>query len=284
MSKRIGIVCIFPLMLLGCGEDKVAELSDSSSNVLVRVNGHPITDVDLTVTTDRLFARGATSHYAEGVREKALESMVMMMAIAQQSEAKASVEELQEIDAKSRRYREELLTELYIRKFADVTPPSEKQIADYYEANRALFGEKPVKQFDLVRTKHKPEGDALSASLERLNGLSAKTWAEHIIKMKNDNDMFEVVSSTTDVPNLDRALLRVVAGLQEGQISNVVYLNDQPQIIMLVKETKKNARPLHEVRNTIRKTLAAQKLKQHIKDVSAEILVGANVQYTADEK
>ncbi len=267
--------------LVGCGDKDPSQskANTAKEEVLVTVNGQEITETDLTVTTEKIFSRGVANLYSQEINEKALESMVMMMAIAQDSEAKATSEELQVIESKTKRYREELLTELYMRKFADVSPPTEKQIKEYYEANKVVFGEKQIKQFEIIRTKTKPKGEALQKQLAELGKLSAEAWSSQVAALKKEKDVYEVVVSSTDVPNLDRSIVRVLSGMKKGEVSKVVYLNDKPNVIKVVNETVKQASPLAEVKTRIRKTLAAKKLKRHIKDVSSEIIKNAEVKY-----
>lgn len=283
--KLLSLLILSLVVLSACQQEPVPEKS-SSATTLVTVNGQAITDVDLLVTMEKLFSRGpAAPLFSAEIEGKALESMVKMMVIAQAAEREASEQQLEEVDAKVRRYREELLTEIYLRQHGNVAPPTQAEIIDYYENNKTLFGEKPIKHIAVIRTKAQPANSELQSVLQQIQLVREKDdWSNLAANLKTQNSPLEYLTLTTDIPQLDKSLLRATDSLEQGQVSNVVYIDNRPHLVKLLKVTTQSAQPLETVKNQIRKTLAAKKLKQQIKTISDQLLAKAEVIYLNQEQ
>jgi hypothetical protein len=283
---KLTMILLLSLIFLSACEqkatpEKLASENPQAGSSLVTVNGQPITDVDLSVTTKKLFSRSPASLvFSADIKNKALESMVMMMVIAQAGERQASEQQLEEVDAKVRRYREELLTEIYLRQHGNVAPPTQIEIANYYENNKALFGEKPLQHIAIVRAKTRVSGAELQQTLQRIQSLRDRSdWSTVATDLQFEDSAVEYLTATTDIPQLDKTLLRVADALEEGEVSNIAYIDNKPHIVKLLKTTTKRASPLETVSDRIRKTLAAKKLRQQIKSLSDELLTTAEVVY-----
>lgn len=279
---RLSSLFLIPLsfILLACQDDnKTSTNTQPEPETLVTVNQQAITAIDLDVMTEKMFARDVALAQGQQLQEKALESMVMMLLIAQAGERQASTQELAEIDAKTQRYREELLAEMYLRNNANVAPPTAQDIQQYYSDNKALFGEKDIHYFELVRTTSKPKAAALKNQLEILSTLNQDNWLQQTASLKQQTRQYEVVSANTALPNLSPSLLRSVNALAEGEVSKVIMINQNPHVVRKVKTLTKEAAPLAEVRDRIRRTLAAKKLKEQVKTVSQTLMQQADIVY-----
>lgn len=270
----------FVAVLFACQQqEEPSSISDSTAGTLVTVNGQVISEGDLDVMTEKMFARNNQVFQSQDVREKALESMIMMSLIAQEGEKSISRNMLDEVNAKSRFYREELLAEQYIREHVDVLPPSEAQIQAYYDSNRALFEKKAVHYFDFISTRFKPEPNALKDYTDELSGLKNGAWYEEIEHLKRQTEVYEVISTHTTQPGLHKSMLQAVGQLAEGETSSVVMINNKPYVFYLAKVQAGKQVPLLQVKDRIRKILAAQTLKAHVKQISEKLMEQSSIIY-----
>lgn len=276
LSKKPILVGLL-FLLQACGEEKTQEID---VDALVSVNGVVISQVDLAVTKARLMPESTLASLGNAADKKALESLVMMSVIAQKSEALAQPDALALINAKTRQYREELLTEAYMREHANVQAPSEQEVADFYQSNKALFGERPVKQFSIVRAVNTPKDQQLATVLDQLRVIKQQEdWAEMSTSLAK-NPLLEKIDNTSDAgPQLKHDILRVVEKLDQGDTSSIVFVDGKPHLIRVTKASIKKAAPLAQVRSNIRKALAAKKLKQQLKAVAGELTADADIKY-----
>jgi len=276
--KKMILLCLSTWTIAACNQEAKLPVGDAStkSDILVTVNGDGISQAEVVLTTEKLFSKVNAQTFAKDIENKALESMVMMMALAQESESKANADELRVIDVKVKRYREELLTDIYLRKYADMLPPTESEIRDYYDRHPARFGKKEVRHFDIARAVTKPNETQLASVLAQLQDLRDRTdW----LAAKNSSGLVEVLSSSSDVPQLDAKILSVAKQMAKGETSAVVYIDGKPLLLRINDVSKVDARPFVQVKESIRKTLSANKVKQQVKVLSAKILNNADVKY-----
>ncbi len=251
------------------------------SPVLATVNGEAITQRDVVLATEKLFSSQSNLAKSEKVKKRALESMVMVVALSQESQKKATEDELLSVETKVKRYREELMTELYLRKYAEITPPTESELLGYYENNLDQFGEEVVKEYSLIRTKTKPIENDQADILNRLKAFKNQSdWVAIGGQLKKTADKdFELVSGTSDVSGLDKQLKALLNNLDVDQVSNVVFIDKKPHLVKVTKQFNKDARPYFEVKNKIKKILTAKNLKQQIKVVSDKVVANSEVEY-----
>lgn len=269
--------------LVACSDKKAALDSEPSleqSDVLVTVNGQAITSRDLARTTEKLFASPAAQAFALDIEAKALESMVMMTVIAQASAGSLDQESIADIDSKVARYREELLVESYLRVNADVTPPTRVEIEQFYNDNLEAYGKKTIRKFTAVRAKNETaESDKLKLTQALNDFRAAPSWDKQISASANGFAL-EIVAGSTDLPGMDAALLNVVNSLDKSETSKVVYVSGKPQVIRVNNVLELQAQPLNEVEASIRKTLAARKLKNQLRDMYQKLKESANIVYS----
>jgi len=267
---------VLALLVSSC-QKKVETAADGGSkkvepNLLATGNGKKITESDLALMEEKYFSNIVAGDRIEQVKAKALESMVMMMAIAQEAESKLTAEQRLAVNTKLTRYKEELLVDVYLRNSANVVPPNESEMLDFYNKNKNLYGEKTVKTFEILRVTG-VSNNKLPVHLKALEEYRSKEqWA-------NLPSGYERLESSTGTSGLSSTITNAVASLAKGQVSKVVYLNKMPQIVRVMEELELPARPFPEVRERIRKTLAAKKLKLELKRISNDLLAKADVKY-----
>jgi len=267
---------VLALLVSSC-QKKVETAADGGSkkvepNLLATVNGKKITESDLALMEEKYFSNLVAGDRIEQVKAKTLESMVMMMTIAQEAESKLTAEQRLAVNTKLTRYKEELLVDVYLRNSANVVPPNESEMLDFYNKNKDLYGEKTIKTFEILRVTG-VSNNKLPVHLKALEEYRSKEqWA-------NLPSGYERLESSTGTSGLSSTITNAVASLAKGQVSKVVYLNKMPQIVRVMEELELPARPFPEVRERIRKTLAAKKLKLELKRISNDLLAKADVKY-----
>ncbi len=247
-------------------------------NAVMTVNGEVLTQQDLVFAKEKLRLKTGASFSDSGIDGKVKESMVMMAALAQESEKTATPEELVAVSAKVKRYREELMAELYLKKNASVTAPTISESLAYYERNKEFFGERTIRQIEIIRVVKQPNEVELEGVLAALTKVKKQSdWAAAVKKTVANS--LEYVEASTGVEQLHPMLRRVANGLNEGQTSNIVYIDKVPQIVRVKKLLAVKAKPFEEVKEEISNTLAEKKLRQEIKALSDTLVNKAEVVY-----
>jgi hypothetical protein len=261
----------------------------ADSEVLATVNGDKITAAELDITLQRMLGNRAAEMVSAEAEQKALTSLVMMRALAQQQEDAADDEELALIDIKTRHYRDELLVESYLRAHAVPDMPTENDIRAYYEQHPEQFGAAPVRTYEILQSNAVPNGGQLSKILQAMaDAKQQRDWRAYAARLKAQALPLIYIQGRTDGPPLPAGLSQVVTSLSVNQLSDVFYLEQKPHLLRVVAITTPPARPLAEVRLQIRKALAVQHMKKAIAAAAEEVLKDSDVEYknteTANER
>jgi len=245
-------------------------------NVLATVNGSPVTRAELDVMIGRMFGEHGTTHITPEIEQKALESLVMARAIAGRERNQADAETLAAIDAKTARYREELLVEAYLKAHAGAYVPSEHDINAYYKAHPGLFGSETVYSYELLASAAKPAPERLPAVLKVLTDAGKQAdWR----RLAAANKELIWLQKRSDKPAADDRLTGVLKQLAAGDVSDIVYLAGKPQRLRLLEVETTPPKPLDDVRVAINRSLAARHLQHGIREIADEILKDTDVVY-----
>lgn len=276
LHPRARMVFIFILFLQGCGGKA------PDAQVLATVNGSDITQADLEQMLDGMLGERAAGMSAQQVREKALEGLVMMRAIAMRQENDLDAEQLTAIEIKTRHYRDELLVESYLRGHARPYTPTEADIREYYERHAEHFGAGKVFSYEILQANAVPAPERLPQLIKQLDEAKQQAdWRQYAGRLKQQGQQVVFVQGRTDGPPLHANLSQVIENLDVNQVSNVFYLDKKPHIARIVAVDRRQPRPLDEVRGEIRKALAVQHMKTAIAEASEEVMKSAKVHYNS---
>lgn len=268
------------ILVSACQDDAPKETAAVNEKTLVKVNGETISDRDLEVAAVRIVGSQSAFALDPKVSKKILESMVMSRVISGQALKNISADELDQIDRKTRDYREELLVKSYLRENVNPQPVTQEMVKNFYDKNPELFGAKNIKIFEMITTSKKIQGAQHKQVLDVLNkARKSANWNSYVKKANKTNNILEYRTGTSSEKLLNNQLLAVLSGMKAKDISRPVFIDSKPYLIRVTAEKDTKARPLTEVSADIRRMLAPQQLKKAIKIVSDKLMKDAKVEY-----
>lgn len=280
------------LLLASCADNNTSEISrdpnakpslstaGSDEAVIAKVNGSAITQADLDVYLARTLGTGSDMMLDDNVQSRVLESLVSSRAIAQQSLAEMSADDVGMLEKRVAQFREELLVKRYLLEHAEANTVSAEQIKAYYEENQSEFsGSREVRYEFLTVAKSEYDKDP-GKVVERLSlAKNAPDWQSLILSdadgmtgvMRNVLALDEQAAST--------ALEKAVVELREGQTSRIIMQSGSAYIARVVSVTEKPGLSLENARHSIARKLLPLSVKQSVRDISAAVLKDSKVEY-----
>jgi peptidyl-prolyl cis-trans isomerase SurA len=146
----------------------------------------------------------------------------------------------------------------------------DEQITQYYEEHKKDFGSEETVQLAgifLIRKNPKDEeefrelkvrGDNILARLR--NGKDFEALAKEFSEGPGADEGGNLGAFKAD--QLEPDLRKALAGIEAGQVTDLIIKENGIQIIKLIKRQKAQARPLEEVRETIYATLYQQEVNK----------------------
>lgn len=242
-----------------------------SSPVLVRVADRSITQDDVEQTLSRML--GSAAPLADsGASDKALDSLIALHAFAAKQEKVMPADELRDLDRRVFHYREELLMQAYLREHSQDLAVSENEVREFYEKHPELFGGSEVRRFETLATARASDADAAKSLQEVSPGSS---WDK---SAAGSRGKLVHAQATTDAPGLNPRVSSAVAALQDGQASDVIVVDGALLRVKLVGREHLPARPLPEVRDNVRRMVAARKTRDRIRELSESVKAETKVE------
>lgn len=253
---------------------------NETSDVLAEVSGSPITAEDVSFTIDRTFSAAEKINADDRLQRKVLESLVASRAMRVLAEKQLSSQEQEEIRRKAEAYEEELFVQAYLKANAEPQPVTSAQVEAYYEKNKHLFGATPLRHFELLSASPDMNEDATERFLNKVANIrSTPDWASYQDEWQRQYGLKYRSVNASQVGLLDPSLEKVLGGLEQGETSDIVYLNGRPHLLRLQKISSSPARPLSEVSSDIRKTLAPQQLREAVREASEQARAQLDITY-----
>ncbi len=276
------------LSLLSCNDadkpDVVTEQVEQQSvegnpaDIVAEVNGEIILKSELEQVAVDMFGEYQASTMDENSRGKLLESMVSTLALAQASVAELSKDQLDLIENKTKRYRENLLVSEYIRANASPPPVTESMIANYYGMNLAQFGQSSVRKYQLITSPQALATDQRKGFIQLFATIKTEPSMQ-AIHQKFLNSGFQTThqSGVAEAGLLSKKLLQVIGSQPVAKVSDIHFIDGIPYIVKVDEVLQKNAKPLNQVKASIRKTLAMAQLKETVRTLSETVKQQASV-------
>jgi hypothetical protein len=249
--------------------------------VLARVNGEAVTERQLLVSLESLIGEAQTAQLGEQARQNALKGLVAGRAIAQQALKSLPADELRDVELKTQLYREKLLLGEYLKQNARPEPVTDEMVKAYYDAHLGEYGGGVERRYEMIRAADKVTDERRDQLIEKLGeARRAGNWRSRVDGMNKQGLPVVYRQGVVNAAVLDAKLVRLAEATPVGETSDVLLIDGKPLVIRVTSETRKTARPLHEVSADIRKKLLPQRLKQAIKAVQEQVLEKAEVEYT----
>jgi EpsD family peptidyl-prolyl cis-trans isomerase len=261
------LVVAATLPMAGCEPKKSAD----GSQVAAKVNKGEVTVQEINFVLQQ--QRGLKPEQTEAASRQILERLIdQELAVQKAAELKLDQEPrvLQQIEAS----RREILSRAYLEKAGEAaTRPTAEEVAQYYEANPALFKERRVYSLQEIAIEATPEQVAqLKAKMADLRNVG-----EFIEYLKANDYRFTGNQAVRAAEQLPLASLGMISGMKDGEaILNptasgallVVRAGSRPQPVALDKATPAVEQFL----------LNARKRELIVKDIKA-LRAAAKVEY-----
>jgi len=277
------IFIFLTLFISACEEPKQATVIEQvveeiRQDAIAEVNGEVILKPELEQMAVNMFGEYQASIMDEASRQKLLESMVSTLALAQVSLNQLSEEQRSIIENKTKRYRENLLVSEYVRANATPEPVTESMIAEYYSKNLSQYGQENVRKYQLITSQQALAVDQRNAFLKLFAEIKSEpSLAAMNRKFITSGFQTTYQSGLTGAGLQAQKLLQVINTQTPGKLSEIHYIDGTPFIVMVDEIIQKKAKPLSQVRNSIRKTLAMSQLREAVKTLSESVRQQASV-------
>jgi hypothetical protein len=276
----VALLCFFNFCACSSSSDEQPVRLSGEENVLATVNGSDISAYDLQQAVDASLGAAAQGMLDAQGRQSVLESLVAARAIGQAQEKELSAADRAALAKQVAAYREQLLVKMYLARHVKKEPVSRKMAQDYYDRHRDQYGEKTIKQYELITS-----GSALSdTARDRLlaalrNADKQKDWSAWSRKLEQNGLPVAYKRGSCDPAILTADLRSQLAGLNPGQPANLAFADGVISLARVTAQTKVPARPFEEVSAGIRKTLLPVQLKKAVKKAAGQVLKEAEVVY-----
>lgn len=277
MKFTLILACM--LMLVACDKDGGEPVVVEKGAMLAEVNGNRIYQQDLDLALVDMFGEYQASMLDPEGRKTALQSLVASKAMVDMASKAMDSEVLQAIDNKAQRYRENLVINAYVKNNIVAEPVSNQMVEDYYSSHLEKFGQETLRQYQLLSSETNMTPDVRDRFLQAFDGVKQKNPEEiHKLLRKQGFDV-SYHQGITGESNIPARLRDFIAAQPLNQLSAISFIDGRPYAVLVVKEVVKPARPLAQVSQDIRKSLAMVQLKKEIKKLSEQALQQATVIY-----
>ena len=277
---RFLMVTAIASLLVACSDDvsdnnTSADLSETSSPVLARVNGEAITQADLDAMLTRLFGNPTAPAITDSVKENALQSLIASSAMRQAMDKTLSTERKADLAQRVRAFEEELYVKEYLSVHAKPKPIDSTRIQDYYDRNPAKFGGGEEHRFAMLSLSSQADDAERNQFIELSDTLKEqKDWASYS-KGSTLTLRYQEVALRPGL--MDATIEQVVTGLEPGGTSDIFFSLGKPYIVRLISVRTIPPKPLAEVRDKIRNILGTEQMRTLVKRASEQAVQAAEV-------
>ncbi|MCF6209889.1 MAG: peptidyl-prolyl cis-trans isomerase [Gammaproteobacteria bacterium] len=290
MIPRI-LLLVFTVILAAC--DQAADLPDMPREnsaltpdrdpVLARVGGSEVRQSQMTVLLQRLPGT-AIDTLEDETRQKILESLVRMRALAMAAEQQLDEEERLLIDARVQAFRDELLAQKYVQLNMTPDPVTRAMVMDYYDKNLDEFTVKGKVHFQTLVAKKNPDQQIRQKILQVLAAATNRDdWKDYADTLREQGLAVEYREAEMLPEQLPDTIKLQVGQLGKREVSDVIY-GKQIEIIKVIARSEDRIRPIAAVSAEIREKLAPMQLKKALEAVSEQVLKKTQVSYVSQSE
>jgi hypothetical protein len=266
--------------LVACQGNTAGGRLAGDDKVVAVVNGTSITKYDVDRSATEAFGPELGQSLSAETEAKLLQSLVQSRAISQVREKELSALERAELEKRVAAYREQLLVKQYLGKYTAAAQVSDEAIRRYYESHKANFGGKQVKTYELITSSSELDPAQRSKTIAALDGAGEqRDWDAWVAGLLAAGQPVALRRGEDDAAMLDPRVRQMIAPLEVGQTTKPTLIDGRPYVLRVTAQRELPPRPLAQVREEIRKTLAPVQLRDAIKQTSTRVLQSAEVAY-----
>lgn len=269
--------------IFGCKDKTTADLAVAAQPE-AKVNGEIISSADVDFMIKRMAKDQQQIQADENFRKKILDSLIASRAMRQSVEPELSEAQRDEIKNAVKAYEEELFVKAYLQKNVVPQPVTSEMVQHYYEQHLQEFGGQTLRDFQLLRATVATNEELRNQLLQAVPQIrTTNDWQQKAGSWQQQYQLqFQQGRSK---PGLFSAELdQVLARLQKGETSDVFYIDGELYLLRVTGISEVAAKPLTQVSADIRQRLAAQVLRDAVKEASETARAKAKIELLATEK
>jgi hypothetical protein len=272
--------CVF---LSGC-KDKTDTSLTINSQPEASVNGEIIFTADVDFMLKRMAKDQHQVQADETFRKKILDSLITSRAMRQSVEAELSDVQRDEIKNSVKAYEEELFVKAYLQKNVVPQPVTGEMVQQYYDQHLQDFGGQTLRDFQLLRATVATNEELRNQLLQAIPQIRNATDWEQKASGWQQQYKLQFQQGRSKPGLFSTELDQILARLQKGQTSDVFYIDGELYLLRVTDVSEVAAQPLAQVSADIRKRLAAQVLRDAVKEASEIARAKAKIELLATEK
>ena len=283
-TAAIGVMA--SLLLIACGPKKAAVVAEAPATsapqeqVLAKVNGEAITDLQLELAMERSFSGNATA-LVDGpeLRQKMLQSLVVSRAMKQLGEKSLDAETKLKLHNQAQAYEEELYVREYLKEHIQPKPVTHELVAEYYQKHPELYGAQSIREYQLLATPEQlleQKRDDFLAQVAAIRATPA--WPSAAAKWQQEFDL-QLVRGRSSDQQLPDELAQALAKLGKDATSDLLNVNGRYYLLRVTSLIQTPAKPLAEVSGEIRQTLAPLALRDAVREASEQAKAQAKIEW-----
>lgn len=269
LSAALGTV-LLGIALTGCGRDG----KPKSTQVAAVVDGEEISVHQI----NSLLAKtpNITADMAEKVRSEVLEKLIDQQLMYAQAHNK-KLDRTPEVVSAIENAKHEIIARAHVEQLISTLPkPTEQEIRDYYDANKALFAERRVYNLEELSIEAKPE------VLPKLKTLvdSVKNLDELATAMTQMGVQARKGAATRAAEQIGLDLLPKLAQVKDGD--NALIIGSKNYLVVHVVESKLEPVSAEQAAPKIAQFLQTQRVQKAVTDETKRLRDAAKIEYQSD--
>ncbi len=253
-------------------QQDIVQAAPQMSDIVAKVNGEAIYKEEFDLIVNQTVGEYAAFQMNQQTKDKILQSLVLRKLMKAEQLKHMNADDMHALEIQVAAYRDELLTKQYIRDNIAAEPVSNEMVADYYQNNLKQFGQKQLRRFEMVRAdtgQNQTRIKQLNTLIQQLS--PTDDWRKQVEIARTSGQAIHFITGHTGEKGLLPAYQQVVNGLSKNQTSKVHSINGVLVRFKVTELIETPAKPLVDVKESIRKRLAPLQIKKAVKK-QAELL------------
>ena len=254
-------------ILSGCGESGDEK---PATQVIAKINNDEITIHQLNFELSR--QRAVKQDDVKEIGKPILDQLVNQQLLIQKA-IEHELDRKPQVMQRIERTKRLILAQAYAQKlFGAIVPPTQSDIAEYFEANPEKFAERKTYQFQEILIGKKYSEEELHTELR--NAESLKAFAE---TLRSNDVPLRISTSVKSIEQLPPEVLNKVMQMSQGDAAT--FVSPEGALVLHLAGVKNEPLSLDEASPSIKRYLVEQQQKKMIADEVERLRNNASIEF-----
>lgn len=253
----------------------------ASEDYLVKVNNSPITETQLQQAMQRLLGQQRLlindTAVMQQTRQQVLDSLILAKSMALLAEQTMDSEALQQLQADTQAYREELLVKHYLSQNLAPQSITEAMIKSYYQEHPEEFGAGSIKHYEQLTFNIDHNFADLKKQAQTL--APQQDWQQQALALTQQGQSVTYSQAQSRPELAISPIAHLLKSTQIGQASALIKYQHKAYMLRITQETPIAAKPLALVSQSIRKKLQWVLKKKALQAVKQTVLQNVQLKH-----